>query len=97
MAALAIRAIGDRERQRRAYAHFNARSFESGCVADFVAMRRMGDLEAIGGSHARRTKTISIKLGDSLQGNAEGPLGIGAFLVIAMLVAVIFCQRNPPS
>ena len=41
--------------------------------------------------------TISIKLGDSLQGNAEGPLGIGALLVIAMLAAVIFCQRNPPS
>jgi hypothetical protein len=40
--------------------------------------------------------TISIKLGDSLQGSAEGPLGIGALLVIAMLVAVIFCQRNPP-
>ena len=40
--------------------------------------------------------TISIKLGDSLQGNVEGPLGIGALLVIAMLVAVIFCQRNPP-
>jgi hypothetical protein len=41
--------------------------------------------------------TISIKLGDSLQGSAEGPLGIGALLVIAMPVAVIFCQRNPPS
>ena len=41
--------------------------------------------------------TISIKLGDSLQGNVEGPLGIGALLGIAMLVAAIFCQRNPPS
>jgi hypothetical protein len=41
--------------------------------------------------------TISIKLGDSLQGNAEGPLGMGVLLVIVMLVAVIFCRRNPPS
>ena len=31
--------------------------------------------------------TISIKLGDSLQGNAEGPLGMGVLLVIVMLVA----------
>jgi uncharacterized integral membrane protein len=57
----------------------------------------MGDLKQLEVAMLAVQNTISIKLGDSLQGNAEGPLGIGALLVIAMLVAVIFCQRNPPS
>jgi uncharacterized integral membrane protein len=39
--------------------------------------------------------TIGIKLG-ALQGTAEGPLGIGALLVIALLVATISCRRKPP-
>jgi uncharacterized integral membrane protein len=37
--------------------------------------------------------TIGIKLG-VLQGTAEGPLGIGALLVIAVMVAVIVCWRK---
>jgi len=42
--------------------------------------------------------TIGINLGNVLQGHAEGPLGIGALIVIAMLIAaVIFCRRNSPS
>jgi hypothetical protein len=38
--------------------------------------------------------TIGIKLGNVLQGSAEGPLGIGALLVIAVLLALIFCRRS---
>ena len=41
--------------------------------------------------------TIGIKLGNFLQGNAEGPLGIGALLLITVLVAALFCRRYPPS
>ena len=37
--------------------------------------------------------TIVIKLGDYLQGTAEGPLGIGALLLIAVLVFVL-CRRK---
>jgi hypothetical protein len=38
--------------------------------------------------------TIGIKLGNVLQGSAEGPLGIGALLVIAVLLSFIFCRRR---
>jgi hypothetical protein len=42
--------------------------------------------------------TIGIKLGNVLQGTAEGPLGIGGLLLIALLVSVlIYNWRNPPS
>jgi hypothetical protein len=37
--------------------------------------------------------TIGIKFG-VLQGTAEGPLGIGALLVIAVMVAAIVCWRK---
>ena len=40
---------------------------------------------------------IGIKLGNALQGTAEGPLGIGAFMVVVVLFAIIFCRRWPPS
>jgi hypothetical protein len=42
--------------------------------------------------------TIGIKLG-VLQGTAEGPLGIGALVLIAMLVTALICcrRRDPPS
>ena len=42
--------------------------------------------------------TIAIKAGNDFEGSAEGPLGIGALLVIAVLVVVlvvvVFCRRN---
>jgi uncharacterized protein (TIGR03382 family) len=38
--------------------------------------------------------TIGIKLGNVLQGSAEGPLGIGALLAIAVLFAAIFRRRR---
>jgi hypothetical protein len=38
---------------------------------------------------------IGIKLGNVLQGTAEGPLGIGALLVIAVLVAIVVCRHKP--
>jgi uncharacterized integral membrane protein len=39
---------------------------------------------------------IGIKFG-ILQGTAEGPIGIGAMLVIVVAFAIIFCRRNPSS
>jgi hypothetical protein len=41
--------------------------------------------------------SLGLKFGNFLQGTAKGPLGIGALLIITVLVAVIFCRRNPPS
>ena len=41
--------------------------------------------------------TIGIKLANALQGTAEGPLGIGALLVIVVLFAIIFRRQSPPS
>jgi uncharacterized integral membrane protein len=39
--------------------------------------------------------TIAIKLGDYLQGTAEGPLGIGALLIILLcLVALVVMARR---
>jgi uncharacterized integral membrane protein len=41
--------------------------------------------------------TIAIKFGNSFEGSAQGPLGIGALLLITVLVAaLIFGRRNPP-
>ncbi len=41
--------------------------------------------------------TIGINLGNVLQGHAEGPLGMGALLLITLLVAVLISGRqNPP-
>jgi hypothetical protein len=40
--------------------------------------------------------TIAIKFGNNFEGSAEGPLGIGALLVISLLVATIFRRRKPP-
>lgn len=33
--------------------------------------------------------TIAVKLGDYLQGTAEGPLGIGALLIILVCIAAL--------
>ena len=38
--------------------------------------------------------TIAIKLGDYLQGTAEGPLGIGALLIILFCGAVLFVMAR---
>jgi hypothetical protein len=42
--------------------------------------------------------TVQNTIGNVLQGTAEGPLGIGALLLIALLItASIYCRRDPPS
>jgi len=39
--------------------------------------------------------TIAIKLGDYLQGTAEGPLGIGALLIVLFcIVALVLMARR---
>jgi hypothetical protein len=38
--------------------------------------------------------TIAIRFGNDFEGSAEGPLGIGALLVITVLVAAIFYRRK---
>jgi hypothetical protein len=50
----------------------------------------MGSLERIGGYPVfAGPNTIAIKLGDYLQGTAEGPLGIGALLLIFLTAFAI--------
>jgi hypothetical protein len=38
---------------------------------------------------------LGIELGGGFKGHAEGPLGIGAMLMIALLFAFIFCRQGP--
>jgi uncharacterized integral membrane protein len=41
--------------------------------------------------------TIGIKLGDFLQGNADGPLGIGALLLIVLALIALTALRRRQS
>jgi hypothetical protein len=55
-----------------------------------------GKLE-IGGDHAHRSKYHRNQAWEWLRGSAQGPLGLGALLLITVLVAAsIFGRRNPP-
>jgi hypothetical protein len=54
----------------------------------------MGGLKTLQAAMLAVQNTIGINLGNVLQGYAEGPLGIGALLVITLLVAVILCRRR---
>ena len=38
--------------------------------------------------------TIALKFGNYFEGSAEGPLGIGALLLVVVLFALIFRRRS---